>query len=134
MTLPQVPAYVGNGNGWQFSDYQRASGQTVADSTGAGTVALDPVDAGQLWQVTRAVISASNAAAGCSCRLYVTSGTSGPAQTNLNSGTNSGNFDEADYPGDGLPILEGEQLQAVWTAALPGALLNLTIVYRLLTR
>lgn len=91
------------------------------------------VPAGQMWQVTRATV-ANNGAAACQVRLYVVTVGAALTQADIRSGTNNGQFDEADYPDLGLWVLGGQQLVAQWVNATAGSTSSISVQYRLLAQ
>lgn len=110
MTSFQVPSYNPPGKGWQLVDYKPGLVLTAtAGADGTATATAATVDPGFMWSVQRAVVS-STSVAQTSVRLYDSVVGAG----NLLSGSNSGNYDEADYPA-GLLVDQSRQLVAVWS-------------------
>lgn len=115
-----VPSYTAPGQAWQLTDYKPALTLTgKADNTGTATLtAPSPVDPGNMWAIQRAVVTSSSTSAP-QVRLYDSPVT---VPVNLLSGSNAGNYDEADYPaGPGLLVDQSRQLVAVFTGCDPGA-------------
>jgi hypothetical protein len=127
VTVPERAPLAG-GRSWQLTDYVRKLGEGKTDGTGAGTIRFNQLDAGRMWQITRAVIACTASVAPApTCDLYVVPAGAEPDQRYLVSGTRSGLFDEADYPDEGIWILEGEQLLAVWAGAPANARITANI-------
>jgi hypothetical protein len=120
----QLPAFAG----WQLVDYRSDGLTTAAASGGAATGALDQVPTDQLWIVDHAVAFCTSAAP-TTLRLY-----SDSAQPQyLLDGTDDGNFDVADWP-NGLQLVPGRSLLAVWSGATDGAVGTITVQMRILQR
>lgn len=122
MTSFQVPTYTPPASGWQLVDYKpRVILTAKADSTGTATATGDPVEPGYMWSIQRAVASSTSSAV-TSCRIYDGS----VSAANLMTGTNSGDYDEADYPA-GLLVQGGLSVSGVWTGCNPGDVCTLRL-------
>lgn len=123
MSAPlQLPAYVGAVSSWSQVDWlDRSWASKPADSTGVVTLALDQLADNTRWRITHAVVSSASTSAS-SARLY----RDGVSVGNLRSGSNSGNYDEADYP-LGLWIPQGSALVVQWTGVSAGAVCTLAL-------
>jgi hypothetical protein len=119
-----LPTPVGSASGWQLTDYRQLSYTTGPAAGGTTTAYADQLDVDVMWLVDRAVVfsTSTNPSA---VRLY--NGSAGAGR--LLSGSNSGNYDEADYP-NGLLVPAGGQLLAVWTLADDGAVGTLNLQVR----
>lgn len=101
--------------GYRIVDYVTATPAGVAlDGAGQATVRFGAVPANQFWQVVRLVESGQGNVMP-TMRVYVGPAGFAVAQQYLRSGTADGLFDEADYPGDGLWVLAGQELVCQWT-------------------
>lgn len=110
-----VPQAVPTPAGWVVATYRpRLVLRTPPAAGGTMTATADQVPGGQMWRIERAVCSSTSSAA-TALRLYDAGATDVPC-----SGTDTGNYDEAEYP-NGLLIDQGLQLTAVWTGASDGA-------------
>lgn len=110
-----LPTPVGSASGWQLTDYRQLTYVSGPAIGGTMTAYADQLDVDVMWLVDRAVVS-STSTAQTAARHY--NGSTGAGR--LLSGTNSGNYDEADYP-NGLLVPAGGQLLTVWTLADAGA-------------
>jgi hypothetical protein len=105
-----VPQTVPTPAGWQITTWRpRLVLRTQPATGGTMTATADQVPGGQMWRIERAVCASTSTFA-TSLRLYDVAGDV-PC-----SGTDTGNYDEAEYP-NGLLIDQGLQLSAVWTGA-----------------
>ena len=118
------------GAGWGLVDVITIAASTPADAGGVATLTFTPVDAGERWQLQRAVSACSASSPKPQLRLYVNDAGD---QRNLRSGTSVAAFDEAEYP-LGLWLYEGDALIAVFTGAAVGAVASLSIQYQLWRR
>lgn len=121
--------------GYRVVDYKIAQPAPVAlDGVGTATLRFGPVPGNQFWQVVRAVESGQGNVMP-TMRMYVVPAGQAPAQLYLVSGSADGLFDEADYPGEGLWVLGGQELVAQWTGGEPnGGNCFCSAQYRLLQR
>lgn len=115
---------------WVLVDYASWQANARVTYQGIGRADFPPLDGNEMWQVSRAVVACDGQAGQPTCVLHVVSAGVDPSPASQRSGTRSGSFDEADYPGDGLTVQPDEQLIAVWTGAEPGATCIATIHYR----
>lgn len=127
MTVP-APYSLPSTSSWQLMDWLDQSTLSAPAAGGAITITLPALDSDTQWLVTRAVIGCTSTAS-TGFRLYV----DGPANANLRSGSNSGNYDEADYP-QGLLIRPGRALVAAWTGCTDGAIAVLNLQAQILKR
>jgi len=122
----------GSATGWQLVDYQSgaaASFHTQAAAGGVCSVQLDQLDDTELWLIDHAVVYCTSSTP-TSLRLY--SDAIDPGR--LLDGSSDGNFDVADWPGDGLQIAPSTSLLAVWSGASDGAVGTLNLQLRVLRR
>lgn len=121
----QLPTYQAPGQGWQLTDYKPGLTLTgKADASGTATLTADPVPPGYMWAVQRAIVSSTTTTGNPKVRLYDSSVGNG----NLLSGSDSGRYDEADYPaGPGMLVDQSRQLVAVWTGCQPGDVCTLRL-------
>lgn len=75
------------------------------------TVESERVPLGYVWEVERAVVS-TNSVGLTTARVYINS----VDQRNLRSGTDAGNFDEAEYSPP-IRLASGERIVIVWSNA-----------------
>jgi hypothetical protein len=112
-------AVPGGGSGWQYLGYKDPSPVLVTPPAAAGSGTMRVVGAQvppqEQWVIDRAVVSSTSTST-TSVRLY--DGSVAPGL--LLSGSNAGNYDEADYPA-GLLLGATSQLLVVWTGAGDGA-------------
>jgi hypothetical protein len=125
VTIP-LPQPIPTAAGWQFMGWRRFSARTPAAAAGTGTarVALDQLGTDELWLIDRAVVTSTSTST-TSVRHYDTSADAG----RLLSGTDRGNYDEAEYPG-GLLMESGSQLLTVWTGVTDGAVGTVNVQVR----
>lgn len=120
----QLPAFAG----WQLVDYRQAGLTTEPAAAGACQGLLAQVPTDQLWIVDHAVAYCTSATSTV-LRMY-----SDAAQPQyLLDGTDDGNFDVADWP-NGLQLVPGRSLLAVWSGAADGAVGTLTVQMRVMQR
>jgi hypothetical protein len=110
-----------------------AQAQALVGAGGTAQASFLELNDGDVWQISRAVVACGGAGSP-TCVLNVVTAGSDPDITTQRSGTNSGRFDEADYAADGLQVVAGEQLIAVWVGATPDETAVATITYRLYQR
>lgn len=118
------------GSGWASVDVISIAMAGVADGAGGATLQFPEVNAGERWQVQRAVAACSIRTPQPRLRLYAGDPTD---QRTLRSGTNAATYDEAEYP-LGLWLFETEQLLAVFTGATAGSTVSLHVQYQLWRR
>lgn len=104
------------GTSWAVADRRRVSISSDPAAGGTARAAGQQLDLSELWLVDRAVVSCDSTTP-TRVRFYA----SQVAPAALLSGSSSGNFDEAEYPPDGLLLQPGEELLAVWSNASDGA-------------
>lgn len=118
-TLPTYTGpYSSAGSGWAVVDYKPGltlRSDPAAAGSGTMSVTFPQVDPGFLWSIQRAVVTSTSGAA---TRLRLYDSMVDPAF--LLSGTDTGEYDEAEYP-NGLLLDQGRQLVGVWTGASDGA-------------
>lgn len=132
MTSFQLPVYQGSAQGWALSDYKPdvilTSG--LAGQDGIAVATGPQVDQGTMWAIQHAVCS-STSSSDTSLRLYDSASVSVSA---LLSVSNSGNFDEAEWPsGPGLLLPQSRQLVAVWSGCSTGAVGTIRLQVALMT-
>lgn len=116
-----LPSYTAPAGSWRLSDWLDQSWTATAGADGTATLTLDPLGPSVRWRITRAVVS-STSTAPTSVRHYL--GAVGVGT--LRSGSNSGNYDEADYPA-GLMVPPTGVYVTRWTGADPGAVCTLAL-------
>lgn len=127
MTVP-LPQPIASSSRWQLFDWidqQYTSGPAAG---GIAHIELPQLASNERWQLTHMVCSCSSTSA-TSLRLYLGSAT----VPNLRDGTDSGNFNVADWPA-GLMVPPSSALIAQWSGASDGATGTLTLqasIYRL---
>lgn len=123
MTAFSLPTYTGpyssdGSSGWSVVDLKPGltlKSDPAAAGSGTMSVTFAQVETGFLWSVQRAVVTSTSTTA---TRLRLYDSVVDPAF--LLSGTNTGEYDEAEYP-NGFLLDQGRQLVAVWTGASDGA-------------
>jgi hypothetical protein len=124
-----LPRYAGQVASWALTDWLDQSWTSAAaDSSGVVTIVCDQLDSTTRWRITRAVVSSTSGSTS-QCRLYRDTVSLG----SLRSGTNAGNYDEADYPA-GLWVPPTAALVAQWSGVATGATCTLSVqadIYRL---
>lgn len=115
------------GSGWASVDVLGVALAGITDGGGAATLTFPQVNAGERWQIQRAVAACSSASPQPRLRLYVNDPTD---QRNLRSGTDAAGYDEAEYP-DGLWLFETDTLVAVFTGGPAGAQVSIALQYQL---
>jgi hypothetical protein len=112
-----VPTSLPSTSQWQVSDYLDLRLFTGPAAGGVATVESRQLGNDERWLIARAVVGCSSLTR-TTLRLYES--TADPGR--YLSGSNTGNFDEADYPGaTGLQVPPSTSLVAVWTGASDGA-------------
>ncbi len=127
MTL-QLPVPLATASGWQLSDFRPEvvlrslpvkAGETAAIAYG------DQLDLSELWLIDHAV-STCTSSTKTVLRMYA-----GAPGGVILDGTDSGNFQVADWPA-GLQLAPGRQLCAVWSGASVGAVAELVLQVRVM--
>lgn len=129
MTSFQLPVYQPPAGSWAVTDYKPAlklTAKAIADGTATATAVQ--VDPGTMWMIQRAVCSTTSTAQ-TQLRLY--EGSVAPA--NILSGSDSGDYDEADYP-LGLLLDQSQQLVAQWAGCNAGDVCTLRLQVAVLSR
>lgn len=98
------------------------SGSVTLNASGTGTVTLAP-GMGLRWALTVAAVSTSTSVKVPQCNIYMGGS---PTPDNLVDGTFSGNLDSTGRV-DGLPLMNGQKVMAVWTGGDVGAKATLSI-------
>lgn len=111
----QLPEGLAAASSWQLTDFLRLRLRSDPAAGGQATLTGRQLDLNELWLIDHAVCS-SDSTTDTLLRLYETVIDPGMYL----SGSDSGNFDEADYPG-GLQIASSTSLVAVWSGASTGA-------------
>lgn len=124
----EVPLAVPTASGWQVADYGRAQAASAPAAGGIAQLELPQLAGEQMWLVDHAVIACTSATP-TQARWY----DSWPADGNLLDGTDSGNFDVADWPA-GLVVRPSTSVVVRWTGASAGAVGTIVVQYRLLRR
>lgn len=124
-----IPQPVPVARGWQLDDFLRLRRATPGAANGAAAVVLKQLDENELWLIDRAVVSCTSST-DTTLRFY----DSYPDPTRFLSGSEWGNFDEADYTGGGLQVAPGAALVAVWSGCSNGAVGNLYLQGRIMRR
>jgi hypothetical protein len=123
-----LPTYDAPASSWQLADFLRLTLRTEPAADGTATVDAGQLDDSELWLIDHAVIQCGSATQ-TTLRLYE----SFADPLRLLSGSDRGNFDEADYPG-GLQLAPSASLVAVWSGATAGARGVLSIQGRIMRR
>lgn len=118
----------GSATGWHVVDWRtkRASSAPAADGVAGAQIDVDP---DELWFVTHAVVACDSPTL-TTVRWYADR----IDPLRLLDGSNSGNFDVADWPGDGLILEGGSSLLVVWTGAADGAVGAVSAQVRVMRR
>jgi hypothetical protein len=122
MTIP-LPSSISTASQWQLVDWVAVKQKSKAAAGGVARVELPALDTGDMWLIDRAVIACTSSTR-TAFRLYEGSTSEVPL-----SGTDSGNFDEAEYPG-GLLLKSSQALIAQWTGCVDGSVGTLRLQYR----
>jgi hypothetical protein len=93
------------------------------DGSGAGTAALGPALAGEVWTGLTAAVSASGSTKEATARIYAGGGVS--AATFVDGTTWGSTGDSTSQ--FGAPVYPGQQVFAVWAGGDPGAIATLVI-------
>lgn len=111
----------GSAASWQPSDFLDEQWRSQPAAGGRASIEVPQLASDELWSITRAVVTCDSATP-TTVRLYADQ----EHPLNLRSGSNTGNFDEADYPG-ALQLPPSTALLAVWTGASDGATATLHV-------
>jgi hypothetical protein len=122
MTIP-LPSSISTASQWQLVDWLSLTQKATAAATGIARVELPALDTGEMWLIDRAVVACTSTTR-TTVRIYVGSTTDVPL-----SGSDSGNFDEAEYP-SGLLVKPSQVLIAQWTGAVNGSIATLRLQAR----
>jgi len=124
-----LPEFVGTASSaWQLVDFLRLRLRSAAAAGGVARIDVAQLPDNELWVIDRAVVSSSSTNT-TALRLY----DSYVDPEFFLSGSGSGNFDEADYPG-GLQVPPTASLIAEWTGCSDGAIGRLYLQGRRLQR
>lgn len=116
-----LPQSIAATNGWQLVDWIDEGYTSLPAAGGTATITLPQLDSFTRWELTH-MVAACNSAAATVMRLYLDS--AGPQ--GFRDGTNTGNFDVADWP-RGLMVPPSRSLLAVWTGCNDGDIATLTL-------
>ena len=122
----QLPQSIAAASGWQVVDWADPTFVSSPAAGGLATITLDQLPATDMWLLDHMVAECTSSTA-TQLRLYA--GSVGPST--LRDGTNSGNFDVADWPG-GLLVRSSTSLIAQWAGCSDGAIATLTLQARVL--
>jgi hypothetical protein len=111
---------------WAVTDWGTPNAVTPPAAAGRALVNFGTLDTGTQWLVDRAVI-VCDSTTDTALRLYADE----VSTRNLLSGSDRGNFDEAEYP-SGLLIRGGSALLAVWTGCSAGAVATIRLQTRVM--
>lgn len=120
LPVPQPTAAAG----WQVYAYRTVSSQTQPAAGGVATLTLPQLDSGVQWLIDHAVVQ-STSTSYTKLRLY----DSQVSPLALLDGSDSGNFDVADWP-NGLTVRPGAQLIAQWSNAHDGSVGTIALQVR----
>jgi hypothetical protein len=121
VTAPlRLPVEYPSAAAWYLAERVTVRAQTAA-AAGVATLDLGQLDSSEQWLIERVVCS-STSTARTRLRLYE----SYPTPLNFLSGTDDGNFCEADYP-TGLLVQPSRSLVAQWSGADAGAVCTLAV-------
>jgi hypothetical protein len=123
-----LPTYAAPASSWAMVDFLRVVLRTEPAAAGSASVDFGQLDDSELWLIDHAVVSSTSTSATV-FRMY--EAVKDP--TRLLSGSDRGNFDEADYPA-GLQLHPGTSLLAVWDGASTGSRGTLSIQGRIMRR
>jgi hypothetical protein len=126
MTVP-VPTAVPATSSWRVADWLDRAYNSTPAAGGAALLTLPALPDNERWQLTH-MVAACTSTTTTALRLYLDS----VAPASFRDGTNSGNFNVADWP-QGLWIPPGRQLLAQWTGCSDAAIGTLTVqavIYR----
>jgi hypothetical protein len=125
-----VPTPVGgSATGWAVVDFLDRDYSSPPAVAGVATLQLPQLDPGVMWALSHLVCSSTSTTA-TQLRIY----RDAAQTTRFRDGSNSGNFDVADYPAPGLLVVEGSGLVAVWTGCSTGAVGTLAVQGRIVQR
>lgn len=119
--------------GYRVVDFLTHEEAGVIAGDGTAVIRLPALDAFTLWFVTRAVVS-STSLLDTKARVYAVVAGDPLTEAALRSGTDSGNFDEAEYPEPHLWVIPGRQLVVEWIDGTPGATVTVSVQYKLAER
>lgn len=111
--LPRQVAYPAAS--WSVVDFVWRTYRTPNAAAGVAEVSGDQLGIGEMWSIQRAVVS-STSTTPSACWLY----DANVDPSSLLSATDSGNYDEAEYP-LGLLLGQSRTLLAHWTGISDGA-------------
>jgi hypothetical protein len=120
LPVPQPTAAAG----WQVYAYRTVTAQTPAAAGGLAQLTLPQLDSGVQWLIDHAVVQCTSTSY-TALRLF----DSQISPLALIDGSNSGNFDVADWP-NGLTLQSGRQLLAQWSSASDGSVGTLMLQLR----
>jgi len=121
-----VPTFMPAATSWQVVDWMTTTYTSAPAAGGTATIELDQLETGEMWLVDHMVAQCTSSTATV-MRLYADS----VAPRYLRDGTDTGNFDVADWPA-GLLVRPSSSLIAQWTGASDGALATLTLQARVM--
>lgn len=127
MTVP-LPTSIASSSQWQVTDWLDRCWTGVADSSGVALVTLPVLADNQRWLLTHMVCGATSTAQ-TQMRLYLDS----VANQCLRDGSNSGNFDVADWS-PGLMVPPSRSLIARWSGCNPSDTVFLSVQATILQR
>lgn len=116
----QLPYGLPSAAGWRTLDEAVQVRLRGAEAGGRIVVEAPQLDGDQRWLVTHSVASTTSTTA-TRLRYYESTETA----SQLLDGTDTGNFDVADWPAPGLLVPPGRSLLAVWSGASAGATASL---------
>jgi hypothetical protein len=123
-----LPSSIPSAAGWQLVDWIERTVTTPPASGGVATVQLEQLETDSMWLLDH-MVAQSTSATPTRMRLYADAVLPGA----LLDGSNSGNFDVADWPA-GLLVRPSVALVAQWTGCSDGAVGLLTLQGRRLVR
>lgn len=110
-----LPTPIPSTSGWQMTDFLRLRLRSSPAYAGQAVLDAGQLDSDVLWMIDHTVVSCDSLT-----RTVLRFYESAADPTRYLSGSNTGNFDEADYPG-GLQVAPATSLVAVWSGASDGA-------------
>jgi hypothetical protein len=122
----QIPQPIPAASDWYLADFDEQTVQSKPAAGGIATATLSQTPPGEAWEVDRITVACTSTQP-TSCLLY--DGLSAVAI----EGTVSGNFDVADESSP-VRLLEGAQLQLIWSNASNGAVGTARVQYRINSR
>ena len=124
-----IPTAVGSpAAGWAHVDWIDPQHLSDPAAAGVATIEVPPVPLDDMWLIDH-MVAACDSTTPTVMRLYV--GAAEPGR--LRDGSDTGNFDVADWP-QGLLVRGGSALIARWTGASAGARAVLTLQARVFRR